>query len=144
MSQSLVLHNPDISAEPAQFVPERWLGDNSSALDKWLVVFSRESRNCVGQHEVNAVHIREYLVLTLVCSTTWAELYVGFATVIHRFQFELRETVRRDIDPKYDHTVWFPETSRGVKVLVKWALYYGGGDERWRRRRRRRSRSAMV
>jgi hypothetical protein len=45
-------------------------------------------------------------------------------------------------------TVRFPETSRGVKVRVKWALYYGGGDERWRRRRRRRrrrrSRSAMV
>jgi hypothetical protein len=99
MSQSLVLYNPYISPESARFVPERCLGDDNSALDQWLVVFSRESRICVGQHEVNAVHVREYLVLTLVCSTTWAELYMGFATVMHRFQFELRKMVRRDVDP---------------------------------------------
>ena len=58
--------------------------------------------------------------MVLTCfSLAWAEMYLTLAAVIHRFDMELYDTSRRDVDPKIDHFVPFPETDRGVRVLVR-------------------------
>lgn len=42
------------------------------------------------------------------------------ATILRRFQFEVYETARRDVDPKTDYFVPKPEHgSLGVRVLVR-------------------------
>ncbi|KAG7093582.1 hypothetical protein E1B28_007248 [Marasmius oreades] len=50
MSNSFMHLHPDIFPEPHVFKPERWLQENSQKLDKYLVVFSRGPRSCVGMH----------------------------------------------------------------------------------------------
>jgi hypothetical protein len=47
-----------------------------------------------------------------------AELYLTLASIIHHFDMRLFETDGRDVDPKYDCFVPFPETDRGVRVAV--------------------------
>jgi hypothetical protein len=101
MSQRYVLYDPEDFPDPAHFLPKRWLADGAKALDKWLVVFSRGARNCIGQH------------------VSWAELCIGLATAMYRSNLELYDTDRRDVDSKYDRTVPFAATDRGVRVLVK-------------------------
>jgi cytochrome P450 len=50
MSQRFILYDEEIFPEPAAFRPGRWLqGTQSTSLEKWLVVFSKGSRNCIGQ-----------------------------------------------------------------------------------------------
>jgi cytochrome P450 len=41
--------NEDIFPDPLKFDPERWLGEDSSALEKWLVAFSKGRRQCIGK-----------------------------------------------------------------------------------------------
>ena len=54
MSTPDIHDNPEIFADPKTFMPERWLAsDDQTAepgnrLDKWLVPFSRGSRQCLG------------------------------------------------------------------------------------------------
>ncbi|KAK5729465.1 hypothetical protein LTR17_011885 [Elasticomyces elasticus] len=95
MSQRYILYGPAIFPEP-----KRWLAGDRS-LDKWFVVFARGARRCIGQH------------------LAWAEIYLALASIIHRFDLDLYDTDRRDVDPKYDYFVPFPATDRGVRVMLK-------------------------
>jgi hypothetical protein len=53
MHASHFIHrNPEIFSDPDEFRPERWLGEESHALDKWLLSFSRGPRSCLGQQYV--------------------------------------------------------------------------------------------
>ena len=53
MSLRTILYDETIFPEPTSFQPERWLqGENSKDLDKWLVVFSRGARRCIGEQYV--------------------------------------------------------------------------------------------
>ncbi|EEB89624.1 hypothetical protein MPER_12257 [Moniliophthora perniciosa FA553] len=46
---SYFVHNDQtVFAEPKKFKPERWLGDDSRALEKYLVAFSKGPRICLG------------------------------------------------------------------------------------------------
>ncbi|KAK3667381.1 hypothetical protein LTR22_001897 [Elasticomyces elasticus] len=102
MSQRFVLYDEDIFPEAKTFRPERWLkGEQSRALDKCFVVFSRGARSCIGQ------------------SLAWAEMYLALASVVHSFDMSLHDTDRRHVDPKYDYFVPFPEVESGVRVIVK-------------------------
>lgn len=59
--------------QPRRFDPQRWIessGNGSCPLDRWLVAFSKGPRGCVG------------------ISLAWCELYVVFATLIRKFQFD--------------------------------------------------------
>jgi len=42
--------NPNIFPEPKMFRPERWIeaAENGERLDKYMVVFNKGSRNCLG------------------------------------------------------------------------------------------------
>ncbi|KAJ8093191.1 hypothetical protein PM082_020676 [Marasmius tenuissimus] len=69
-SATYIVHtNPTIFPDPQEFVPERWL-DNRE-LDKYLVAFSKGPRLCLG------------------VNLAWAELYLIFANVFRRLDFEL-------------------------------------------------------
>ena len=50
MSQPMIHFNPKIFPDPWKFEPERWLkGEESKALEKYLVSFSRGARECVAK-----------------------------------------------------------------------------------------------
>lgn len=38
----------DAFENPTQFKPERWLGENAKALEKYFVPFSKGPRSCLG------------------------------------------------------------------------------------------------
>lgn len=50
MSQPMIHFNEEIFPDPWRFDPERWMkGDESKALDKYLVSFSRGARECIAK-----------------------------------------------------------------------------------------------
>jgi len=103
MTSILMHHNETIFPNSYEFLPERWLGDEGSALEKYMVAFSKGSRQCIG--------------MTLAR----AEMYLTLATVFRRYDLELFDTIReRDIDPAYDG--FLPQTSpesKGVWAIIK-------------------------
>ncbi|KAF9535115.1 cytochrome P450 [Crepidotus variabilis] len=63
--------NSDIFPEPHSFIPERWMLPTSSALDRYLVSFSKGPRTCLGS------------------SMAWAELYLIFAFLFRKLDIEI-------------------------------------------------------
>jgi cytochrome P450 len=102
---SVFMHdNPTIFPEPKVFRPERWLkGDDSKErLDKYLVNFSKGTRACLG------------------INLAYAEIYLTLAAVLRRFDLELFETTREDVDMVHDFFIPMARLdSKGVRVLVK-------------------------
>lgn len=49
MSSHFVHHNDMAFERAREFIPERWLGEGSSELQKLLVPFSRGPRSCPAQ-----------------------------------------------------------------------------------------------
>lgn len=100
---SILLHdNQDLFPEPKVFRPERWLQPGAQRLEKYLVNFSKGSRACLGQNLARAE-----IPLTL------AAVFGG------RFDFELFETDRSDVDLKHD--LFNPCSkldSKGVRVTI--------------------------
>ena len=100
---SVHIHDdPTLFPEPQSFKPERWI--KSPEMKKYLIAFSRGSRNCIGMH------------------LAYAELYLALAALFApgRFQFELFETDESDVKIVHD----FVNTSarldsKGIRVLVK-------------------------
>ena len=53
-------------------------------------------------------------------SLAYAELYVSLATVFRRFDFELFETDRSDVDVAREyHIPQVKKSSKGIRVMVK-------------------------
>ncbi|KAL6721586.1 hypothetical protein ACLMJK_000690 [Lecanora helva] len=103
MSPMLVHENESLFPNSQQFRPGRWLELNSRHLDKYLMSFGKGPRACLG---VNLAQ---------------AELYVTLATVFRRFDLELFDTTRRDVDAEHDFMVPCPRLdSKGVRVLVNY------------------------
>ncbi|KAL8837303.1 MAG: hypothetical protein Q9170_002560 [Blastenia crenularia] len=73
-----ILENKDIFPQPKVFKPERWLvsEDEQRRLRRYLVVFAKGKRACLGRH------------------VAWAELYLTVAIVVRRFEFELVNCVK--------------------------------------------------
>ncbi|KAL2784370.1 cytochrome P450 [Aspergillus keveii] len=81
MHASHFIHrNPEIFSDPDEFRPERWLGEESHALDKWLLSFSRGPRSCLGQH------------------LAWAELYLCYAHVYRKFDVEVDPSSPKELE----------------------------------------------
>ncbi|KAL8738593.1 MAG: hypothetical protein Q9181_000644 [Wetmoreana brouardii] len=106
MTHRFIHHNAEIFPDPFKFDPERWLqGEKSKQLEKYLVTFSKGSRQC------------------LAIPLAYTELYLTLATLLRRFDMELYQTDRSCVDPKYDYFAPFPENddlaNGRVRVLVK-------------------------
>ena len=77
-------------------------GEESQRLHKeHFAAFSRGARRCIGMH------------------LAYAELYLALARIFRRFDMQLYETSRRDVDAVLDFFVPKPvEGGNGVRVLV--------------------------
>ena len=104
---SIFMHdNPSIFPSPHTFTPERWLNEpttpNGERLDRYLVPFGKGARQCVGMELARA------------------EIYLVLAAVFRRFEMELFETARDEVDLKHD--AFNPLSKRdgkGVRVVIR-------------------------
>ncbi|KAF2109560.1 cytochrome P450 [Lophiotrema nucula] len=109
----LTHHNEDLFPNSHDFDPDRWLSASSQSLDKYMVSFSRGSRNCLGMN------------------LAWAELYLCAAGIFSHFGskeaqgpsdtglLELFETDEGDV--KMARDMFFPvakDGSKGVRVKI--------------------------
>ncbi|KAH9205912.1 cytochrome P450 [Leptodontidium sp. 2 PMI_412] len=106
MSSYLMHHNEEIFPDSFAFKPERWLEprpEGAPPLDRYLVAFSKGSRQCVGMNLARA------------------EINLTLATVFRRFdKQQLYETSRLDVDAKYDFLLPQPSMeSKGIRVLFE-------------------------
>lgn len=103
MTAYLVHRNEEIFANPQQFRPERWLGEDNKNLKNYLIPFSRGTRVCPGMNLARA------------------ELFSVLAAVFREFDFDITQVSReRDIDVNHDYIVAAPAAnSPGVLVKVK-------------------------
>ncbi|KAL3420294.1 benzoate 4-monooxygenase cytochrome p450 [Phlyctema vagabunda] len=103
MSYYFIHLNESIFPSPKKFMPERWIDATAKGvrLDRFLVPFSKGSRNCVG------------------LNLAWAELYLAAAIVFRKFDLELYETTNKDVEMVRDCFVGQPwKGSQGIRVKV--------------------------
>lgn len=115
---SIFMHeNPSVFPEPKAFKPERWLNaadranhDTATAtadgaghrLEKYLVNFGKGTRSCLGRYLAEA------------------EIYLTLAALFGRFDMDVYETTREDIDIEHDFFNALPRNgAHGLRVLVK-------------------------
>lgn len=107
MSSAMIHNDPSIFPEPRTFKPERWLPlDTTGArLQKYLVSFSRGSRQCIGMHLGSA------------------EIVMGIAGLFRRFgrRMEIVDTVKeRDVEITHDFFTGMTEKeSKGIMMRIR-------------------------
>ena len=90
-----------IFPDPWAFNPDRWLGPEGAARRKYQMAFNKGGRNCIG---INLAHAELFLVIAAVA----------------RYELELFETDRSDVDFQHDYHVAYPKLdSKGVRAVVK-------------------------
>lgn len=110
MTSLLIHYDEDVFPEPKVFRPERWI--ENPRLDKYLVAFSRGSRQCIG------------------INLAYAELYLALASIFRRYgskevkgesgYLELFETTDKDWEIVGDGiTPLVASDSKGVRVRVR-------------------------
>ncbi|KAL8647455.1 MAG: hypothetical protein Q9210_005552 [Variospora velana] len=102
MSALLIHDDPTIFPNPRTFRPERFL--EQPQLKRYLVPFSRGSRQCVG------------------LNMAYAEFYLGLAAVWWpgRFEWKLYETDRSDVETVHDFLNTSPRLdSLGIRAVVE-------------------------
>ncbi|KAK2030379.1 oxoglutarate/iron-dependent oxygenase [Colletotrichum zoysiae] len=107
MTATLIHNHPDLFPDSGHFRPERWLdeeGRRHHQLDKYLLSFSRGSRQCIG------------------INLAYAELYMVFGLLIRRMgsSMSLFCTTKEDVEIHYDRFVPTPKDgTRGVRVIIQ-------------------------
>ncbi|KAF7113807.1 hypothetical protein CNMCM5793_004862 [Aspergillus hiratsukae] len=103
MSCILLHHDETIFPDSHRFKPERWLdAAERKRLEKYMVAFSKGSRQCIGMHLAKA------------------EILLAVSTLLRRMDFELYETTVEDVIVKHDIFIPFARMdSKGVRVLIK-------------------------
>ena len=107
MSPSLIHIDPTLFPNPQEFRPERWLSRDDEptgpgSLKRYFMPFAKGSRICLG------------------LNLAYAELYMTLEAVFRRFELQLFETTRADIDVAHDFVAGTPRLdSKGVRVLVR-------------------------
>jgi cytochrome P450 len=105
MSVPLTHHDESVYPDSYSFVPERWINGKTPdgrPLEKFFMTFGRGTRQCAG--------------MTLAK----AEMYIALAALLRRYDLELWESSRRDVDMVHD--LFLPQAdlaSTGARVLVK-------------------------
>ncbi|KAL8964535.1 MAG: hypothetical protein Q9197_006889 [Variospora fuerteventurae] len=89
--------DPSIFPTPGEFRPERWL-NNDPKLDQYMCSFSKGSRSCIGIH------------------LAYCALYFTFARILRRFDMQLYETSREDMEWK---DYFSPLTRGDLRVTLK-------------------------
>jgi cytochrome P450 len=89
MSAWIMHYDPSIFPEPQEFKPERWIGDKGVGLDRFLVPFSKGTRQCGG------------------INLAWMEIYVGLATLVRRFELDVVEKGKMKSAKKMEQKEYF-------------------------------------
>lgn len=106
-----VHHDENIFPGSKEFSAERWLGDGARSLDKYLLSFSKGSRNCLG---MNLAYGELYLTLAHVWRT-WGSREATLKDDVGVLC--LFETDRRDVEMESDHFIPTPQNgSQGIRV----------------------------
>ena len=127
-----MLHDdPSIFPKPRSFQPERWLQPSTTQLRKYLVPFSKGSRQCLGLKYVTRLWTESYppssddenrpLIECPNHSLAYCELYLTLAAIFapSRFRFELYETDVTDVDIAHDFfNPCYKAESKGMRVVV--------------------------
>lgn len=102
MSAILQHQDPEKFPNPLKFDPDRWLHNSSPAAEKYLVPFSKGTRQCLG------------------INLATAEIYLTLAMVFRRFDVELYETTARDAEIAHDFFIPHGhKDSKGVRIVFK-------------------------
>ena len=100
-------HDESIYPDSFTFKPERWLNnakgpDGKKNLSRYMTSFGRGTRMCLG------------------LQLGYAEMALAIAAIFRRFDLELFETSRLDVDCYFDQIApGVHPDSKGVRVLVK-------------------------
>ncbi len=98
---SLIQHrDPSKFPDPEKFNPDRFL-DNSGKSEKYLVPFSKGTRQCLG------------------INLATAEIYLTLATVFRRFDIELYQTTARDAEVAHDFFIPHGHADSKVRIVFK-------------------------
>lgn len=97
MTHMLIHQDKSIYEDPLTFQPERWSGPDSARLRKYLIPFSKGTRSCLGMHLAQA------------------EVRMTIAALFRRFEFEMGEMEREDID--FAHDYFIPIRKQGAREL---------------------------
>ncbi|CAG8126125.1 unnamed protein product [Penicillium olsonii] len=103
MTSMFLHHNEEIFPNAQSFIPERWMDpEQRKALERYLVPFSKGSRQCVG------------------IPLARAEILLAIATIFREFEMELHETTVEDVRIVRDMFNGHPRKgSQGVRVMIK-------------------------
>ncbi|KAL8913295.1 MAG: hypothetical protein Q9171_001859 [Xanthocarpia ochracea] len=94
--------HPSIFPSPHTFNPERWLGESSQVLEKYLVPFAKGSRSCPGR------------------ALAMEELFVTVGNLFYHVDMELWETTEEDIIAAHDFfSGATTEREGGLKIVLK-------------------------
>lgn len=98
MSHLAIHFDPDIFEQPDEFRPERWIGEQGKALNRWLLSFSKGRADCIGK------------------TLAYAEMHLILANLVTRFDLELTPNGHKDmvwLDRVIVHSV------QSLRVMVK-------------------------
>ncbi|KAJ5374407.1 hypothetical protein N7517_006413 [Penicillium concentricum] len=114
MTGLFIHHDEDIFPDAHSFVPERWMDPaKRKGLEKYLVSFSKGSRQCIG------------------IPLARAEIILAIATIFREFEMELYETTVDDVRTARDLFVGQPRKgSQGVRVMIKGVNGHPGQSEK--------------
>lgn len=115
MTSVMVHHDPSIFPDSFSFRPERWI--KNPRLDRFLVSFSKGSRQCLG---INLAYAEIYLCLFAIFSRFGSRGPHGvLRTDGDEGVMELFETGVSDVEVHFDGMVPFPPAnSKGVRIKV--------------------------
>lgn len=112
MTSVLMHHNPTIFPDSHKFSPNRWL--ENPHLDKYLVAFSKGSRQCVG---INLAYAEMYIILARIFRIYGSKDVHGKDDLGY---LELFKTTSRDVEIVSDLFVPHPAPdSEGIRIRVK-------------------------
>ncbi|KAJ5499101.1 Cytochrome P450 [Penicillium expansum] len=98
LSHRVVQMSERIFPNPDEFIPERWLGRDGLALEKWNIAFSKGPRQCIGMN------------------LAYLEMYASIAYLFSRFEMTLFETDKSSI-ASFDRFAARTKSEVKVKIL---------------------------
>ncbi|KAI0154668.1 cytochrome P450 [Xylariaceae sp. FL1272] len=115
MSAVGIHHDESIFQDSKAFRPERWLGPDGKRREKYLVSFSRGSRNCLGMN----LSYSELALFSANMWRTWTSKEVepigGEAGTL-----ELYQTTVRDVEIEGDYYIPVAQKgSKGIQLIVR-------------------------
>lgn len=126
MTSVLVHHNPKLFPRSTEFDPKRWLdseGKRDRSLEKYILSFSKGSRQCVGIKYAGAYfnQLKRSFETNFCHSLAYAELFMVVGLILRRLGPRLRlyETGLDDVEILHDLFVPIPKLdTKGIRVRI--------------------------